>query len=249
MVVASPLQLPTALNTPTSSGPALYDPTTGPTCDDITQTTAPDCWLASVMCALAKSNQGFIKDLFVDQTTAGNTQTSLSVVAVTAKVWDPDTLVEEDQDVTLSDTGNGTGNDDASGYVWWPSALQAAVKKHGGPGITDGKFDDNGSLANKALSYLSGKEAVLNKDNSTWWDSLVSYVDRSPMTVCTNTKTSKLVDSHCYTAMTVTENDDTDDRRKVRLHNPWGSAKDYKMSKIIDDIQYIAHFKNWDTYS
>ncbi|ODN80323.1 hypothetical protein L198_07823 [Cryptococcus wingfieldii CBS 7118] len=246
--------LPTAINTPTSSGPALWDPSTGPTCDDIDQTTAPDCWLASVMCSLAKCNAGFIKDLFTHQTRAGNPQTSLSVVAVTAKVWDPDTLEEEDQDVTLSDTGNGEGNDDASIYVWqvyrllWPSALQAAVKKHGGSGITDGKFDDDGGFAYKALSYLTGLEAVAEMDDSKWWDMLVSHVDTSPMTVCTNSDTSKLVDSHCYTAMTVVEDGDTDDKRKVRLRNPWGDTQNYKMSKIKDDIQYVAHLKNWDAY-
>ncbi|ODO09606.1 hypothetical protein I350_03214 [Cryptococcus amylolentus CBS 6273] len=221
------------------------------------------------MCALAKSNAGFIKDLFTDQTKAGDPKTSLSVVAVTAKVWDPDTLKEEDQDVTLGDTGNGEGNDDSSIYVWqvcrllhnlladksadkrghrWPSALQAAVKKHGGSGVTNGKFDDDGGFAYKALSYLTGYAAVAEMEDSKWWDMLVSYVDRSPMTVCTNSKTSKLVDSHCYTAMTVVEDGDTDDKRKVRLRNPWGDTKNYKMSKIKDDIQYVAHLKNWDSY-
>lgn len=50
----------------------------------------------------------------------------------------------------------------------WPSALQAAVKKHGGSGITDGKFDINGGFGFKALSYLTGLEASCDMNSSTW---------------------------------------------------------------------------------
>ncbi|WVQ85704.1 hypothetical protein IAT38_007870 [Cryptococcus sp. DSM 104549] len=237
-------------NAPTANGPALFDPTTGPTCDDIKQTTAPDCWLASVMCALAKCNRGFIESLVVDQERAGNSQTSLSVTAVILKVWDPDTLKEKDQHVTLADTGSGKGNDDSSIYVWWPSAIQAAIIKHGGSGIENGKFDEDGGLSFAALSYLTGKKSAYEMDSSKWWGMLKDHVDSSPMTVCTiHGKTKKLVDSHCYTAMTIAKDGDSDEDRKIKLHNPWGDTKDYKYSDIKSDISYINYLKNWDAYT
>lgn len=47
----------------------------------------------------------------------------------------------------------------------WPSGLQAAVKKHGGSGIKNGKFDVNGGYGFKALSYLTGYEATYDMDS------------------------------------------------------------------------------------
>ncbi|KIR28332.1 hypothetical protein I307_03791 [Cryptococcus deuterogattii 99/473] len=226
LVWAKPLLLPNPITT-TAYGPALYDPTTGPTCADIKQTTAPDCWLASAMCALAKCNGGFITSLIVDKTQV-HPATSLSVTGATFKIWDPDTLVRTDQKVVLADTATGDGNDDSSIYVWWPSGLQAAVKKHGGSGITNGKFDVNGGYGFKALSYLTGYEATYEMDSSTWWGNLVAHVDSTPIVVCTKSDTDVLVSAHCYTAMTVIDNGDSDDTRTLRLHNPWGDTKNYK---------------------
>ncbi|WVQ85705.1 hypothetical protein IAT38_007871 [Cryptococcus sp. DSM 104549] len=195
----------------TSDGPAFFDPATGPTCDDIKQ--------------------------------------SSTVTAVTLKVWDPDTLKETDQHVTLGDTAVGNGNDDSSAHVWWPSAIQAAVVKHGGSGIEDGKFNDDGGFAFAALSYLTGKEADSETDSSKWWDMLKAHVDTSPIAVCTNNKNlNKLEGGHCYTAMTIAKDGSSDGDRKLKLHNPWGDTQDYKYSDIKSDIAYISHLKNWDTY-
>ncbi|OXG85461.1 hypothetical protein C345_03797 [Cryptococcus neoformans A2-102-5] len=223
LVWAKPLLLPTHFST-TAYGPALYDPTTGPTCADIKQ----------MMCALAKCNGGFITSLIVDKTKV-HPATSLSVTGATFKIWDPDTLVETDQKVVLADTATGDGNDDSSIYVWWPSGLQAAVKKHGGSGIKNGKFDVNGGYGFKALSYLTGYEATYDMDSPTWWGNLVAHVDSTPIVMCTNSDTDVLVHSHCYTAMTVIDNGDSDDTRTF--------------SDIKDDIQYLAHLTHWNTYT
>lgn len=116
----------------------------------------------------------------------------------------------------------------------WPSGLQAAVKKHGGSGITNGKFDVNGGYDFKALSYLTGYEATYEMDSSTWCkqphsissktrnltnlcsepgDNLVAHVDSTPIVMCTKSDTDVLVSAHCYTAMTVIDNGDSDDTR------------------------------------
>ncbi|ODN81157.1 hypothetical protein L202_03248 [Cryptococcus amylolentus CBS 6039] len=256
MVSAAPL-LPTDFDsaTTTSVGPVLWDPVTGPTCDDITQNTLSEeegeteGWYSNGTGLLARisdvrpsQKQRWLHQRPLHRPNQGRRfPNKLCRRGRDSKVWDPDTLKEEDQDVTLSDAGNGDGNDDSSISVWWPSALQAAVRKHGGSGITDGKFNDDGGFAHKALSYLSGYEAVAEMDDSKWWDMLKSHIDTSPMTVCTNSKTSKLKKRHCYAAMTVVDD-------KVRLHNPWGDTQNYEMSKIKDDIEYVAHFKNWDAY-